>query len=367
MFRSPSIRSLAFWLTMVSHGFSLNIVVDYSNDAANGNFFGLRPVAKAAVDAAAADLSTLLSPTNMTAISPSGSPNVDLISGINGSTHVNADWDLFYNNPSSNVSTGISSPSIPSNTFKVFVGMMGLGGSLGQGSASDASLTLSASGFGSQLAGAMSNLQSASNAYMGRGGGPVIGTLSGSLTLGGNTSSYSLSYGPAIGSLSFNNDTDNNNVTDSLGVMDAFWHYNHTTSVAAGKFDLYTVALHEMMHGLGVGASETWTNLSSGTTWLGANAIALNGGTGAGLLDPDGQHLASGLMSTNIYTGLAQEVALDNAQTSGQRKMLTQMDVAILKDLGYQVAPVPEPSAFVLVMAASLVFGIRRRRVHASA
>ena len=35
---------------------SLNIQLDYSYDAANGNFFGTNPTAKAAVDAAALDL-----------------------------------------------------------------------------------------------------------------------------------------------------------------------------------------------------------------------------------------------------------------------------------------------------------------------
>lgn len=363
MILSSSIRSVALWLALSSPSFGLNIVLDYSNDVANGNFFGLRPVAKAAVDAAAADLSALLSPTNLSAISPSGSPNVNLITGTNGSTTVSADWDLFYNNPSTNASTGISSPNIAANAFTVYIGMMGLGGSLGQASAADASLSLSASGFGSQLAGALGALQTASNSYMGRGGGPSIGTLSGSLTLGSNTAGYSLSYGPMIGSLSLSNDTDNNGVTDSLSALDAFWHYNHSTAVTAGKFDLYTVALHEMQHALGIGASNNWTNLSSGTTWLGPHAAALNGGSGAGLLDADGQHLALGLMSTNIYTGLSQKVAMDSSQFSGSRYQLTQMDVAFLKDIGYQVATVPEPGAIVLFLSASLFLGLRRRRI----
>ncbi len=362
MTSSACIRSAALWLALASPGFGLNIVMDYSNDT--GNFFGLRHVAKAAVDAAAADLSALLSPTNLSAISPSGTPNVNLITGTNLSTMVSANWDLFYNNPSTNSSTAVNSPNLSANAVTIYVGMMGLGGALGAGSAADASLTLSASGFGSELAGAMSNLQSASNSYMGRGGGPSIGTLNGSLTLGANSAGYSLSYGVSIASLSISNDTDNNGVTDSLSTLDAFWHYNHTTSVAVGKFDLYTVALHEMMHGLGIGASNNWTNLSSGTTWLGANAIALNGGSGAGLLDLDGSHLALGLMSTNIYTGLPQRVAMSSSQTSGSRYQLTQMDVAILKDLGYQVAAVPEPGGFVLIVSTSLFLGLLRRRSH---
>ena len=83
---------------------ALTISLDYTPDQATMNFFSLRPQAKAALDAAAADLSALLAPTHFTGISPSGTPNVDLISGVNGGTHVDANWDLEYTNPATGVS-----------------------------------------------------------------------------------------------------------------------------------------------------------------------------------------------------------------------------------------------------------------------
>src|SRR5690348_15976337 len=79
--------------------FALTLSLDYGPDQATMNFFSSRPEAKSALDAAAADLSALLAPTHFTGISPSGTPNVDLISGVSGGTHVDANWDLGYTDP----------------------------------------------------------------------------------------------------------------------------------------------------------------------------------------------------------------------------------------------------------------------------
>ncbi len=340
---------------------ALSIVVDYSADAAADNFFSLRPLAKAAVDAAAANLSALLAPTNLTAISPSGTPNVNAITGTSGSTSVTANWDYFYTNPSTGASVTVASPSIASNRVTVFAGMHGT--TLGEGGPGDAGVSLSASGFASQLIAATNAMQAASNAYMNRGTGPVLGTLSGSLTIGATIASFDLSYGPMIGTAVFNNDTNNNGVPDSLATLDNFWHYDHTTAVAAGKNDFYSVALHEMMHALGIGASDTWSSLVSGTTWLGANVKALNGGSGANLIDPGGDHAMAGLMSTSIYSGLSQQALMNPTIFTGTRTDLTAIDVAFLQDLGYAVAPVPEPGSLTLGFgaAAFLLLGHRRR------
>lgn len=340
---------------------ALTVVVDYSADAATENFFGLRPLAKAAVDAAAADLSALLAPTHFTAISPSGVPNVNAISGTSGSTTVTANWDYIYNNPSTGVEVTIPGPSIAADIFVIYVGMDG--NVLGEGAPGSASVSLGASGFASQLVAATNAMQAASNTYMNRGAGPVLGTLTGTLTLGATTAPFAVSYGPGIGTATFENDTDNNGSADSLATLDNFWHYDRTTAVAAGKNDFYSVALHELLHALAFGTSETWTGLVSGTTWLGTNGKALNGGSGANLVDAGGDHLRSGLMSTNVYTGSAQEVAMDPSITTGTRKQLTAMDVAVLKDLGYSVAPVPEPGAFALGLGvAGFLVLVRRRR-----
>src|SRR6516165_8111482 len=59
----PTFRSAAVVLIIVAaatRAWAVNIVIDYSDDLANGNFFGTHPTAKASVEAAAADLNSFL-------------------------------------------------------------------------------------------------------------------------------------------------------------------------------------------------------------------------------------------------------------------------------------------------------------------
>ena len=189
---------------------------------------------------------------------------------------------------------------------------------------------------------------------MPRGGGPVMGSLSGSL--GGNA--YSIQYGTMVGSLSLDNDSDNNGLADSAGTLASYWHYDHTTAVAATKNDMYSVALHEILHSIGFGTAATWTGLHTGATWNGTNVTALNGGTAVGL-SADQSHVIDSFTSTRISDGATQEVVMDPSLTVGSRKLLTQMDLAFLRDLGY--ATVPEPSAAFLLLAGCM--GLLSRRV----
>ena len=345
--------------TQDAHG--LSIAIDYSADQATENFFSLRPVAKAAVEKAAADINAVLSPTNLSAISSSGSPNANAISGVDGGITITADWDYLYSNPSTGSQTTITNPSFSANAVTIYVGLNALGlGVLGEGAPGGATVNIGGTQTGpGNLNNAVANMQAASNAYIGRGAGPIVSTISGNI--GG--ANFNLTLGAALGTLTLNNDNDNNGVADSLSALDAYWHYDATTSVASGKNDLYSVALHELLHTLGIGSSETWDSMVSGTSWTGANGIAANGGSGANLIYSDGAHIANGVMSKNIYTGLSQEAVMDPSLTVGTRKQLTTLDVAMLKDLGYSVAPVPEPgSALLCIVAFIVTCSVRRSR-----
>lgn len=320
------------------------VQVDYSFDAANGNFFGANPLAKATVNAAAQDISNAIT-SSLSAIT------TDVYTGTNGATTATFDWRMNITNPSTGTAATLNTFNTPVNLITVYAGVRSLAGStLGVGGPGAGGFNLGGSGFDNEWVGAVAAAESASNAAMPRGAGPVIGTLSGSSTFTTSTANYSLRYGTILGSLSLNST--------------ATWHYDHTTAVGAGENDYYSVALHEILHAIGFGTSNTWNAQRSGTTWTGSNVITLTG-TGANMVSADGGHIADGAMSTRISDGVAQEAVMDPTLTVGTRKSLTQLDLAFLRDLNFTT--VPEPATAMLVLGAGIMLVLVRRRNPAAA
>jgi hypothetical protein len=328
------------------------IMVDYSLDSTG--FFAANNAARNALNAAAADLSAAILPSL-------GAINSDSFSGSSGGATATLDWTMTYTNPVTNTTISVPTFTLAADTITIYAGMQMLGGNtLGVGGPGGAGLSVGLMGPSGQHQNAMNVAMANSNAAMPReaGGlaGPIMGTLSGNL----GSASWNVSYGPLAGSLWFDNDTDNNGVLDSASTLDAFWHFNHTTSVAPTKNDFYSVALHEILHSIGIGTADTWDNLATGTTWMGSNAQALNGGSGANLVSSDGGHIASSYMSFRLSDGASQEVVMDPSLTTGTRKTLTFMDLAFLRDIGY--ATVPEPSSVLLLVFGALSLALTRAR-----
>ena len=345
-----------------------DIIIDYTHDTAG--FFSGNATAKSALEAAANDISKVL---RLGGSLGSISEAQNDLTGTNGSTTATASYSLGYSNPETGASETWDPFSLGQDEIRIFVGMRNLSGStLGQGGPGSFSVGFSGSGFASEWVGAVADMEAQSNAVLGRGHGPTISTIEGGLTLGGTPATYSISKGVTHGNLWFDSDTDNDGDFDTNAELEASWHFNHNTSVAAGKNDFYSVALHEILHSIGYGTSESFDDLIDGDEldgddddWLGANAIAENGGTGVDLIDDGHGHLASGTMSTSIVDGLAQEAVMTPSITTGTRKHLTHLDIAILKDIGFtNAAAVPEPGTLAMLSVLSVggVFLARRKR-----
>ena len=329
---------------------ALTIVLDYSHDT----FFAGNATAKAAVDAAAADLGAAILPTL-------GAVTTDFYSATSGATTVSLDWSLTYSNPVTGATETLSTFSYTTDTITIYVGMKVIttGGTLGTGGPGGASFSRSISGFDSEFTAASTAVNAASNASMGRGGGPIIGSLSGTSTFESTSVPYVLNYGSMVGKISLDSDSNNDSLLDSDATLAAYWHYDHTTPVAVGKNDMYSVALHEMIHALGIGASDSWDDLHSGTTWTGSKVISITG-TGTGMLSSGEDHIVDSFFSTRLSDGGSQEVVMDPSITTGTRKSLTLLDLAFLEDIGYAV--VPEPASGALLLAAGCLLPALRRR-----
>ncbi len=345
----------AYLLCITTPVMGLEIKVDYSHDEAIDQFFSSNPEAQQAVEKAAADLGNALS-NSMTEV------NTDFFSGTNGNTQANFDWWWTYLNPVNGNTETIANPSIASDTIVIYAGTRSLSGkTLGQGGAGGAGVQISGSGFPNEWIDAVDIAEANSNAVMSRGTGPLIGRISGAANFGGYVGQYDLDFGVTVGNLWFDADTDNDGSRDSDAVLATAWHYDAYAPVAAGKFDLYSVALHEMMHVIGAGTSRTWDQLANGTEWLGTEA-ALVAGT-ANILESDGHHTLPGIQSVRISDGVLQETVLAPTIAPGIRKELTELDVAILTDLGYLGASaVPEPSSSILLALSGIALVSRRSR-----
>lgn len=156
--------------------------------------------------------------------------------------------------------------------------------------------------------------------------------------------------------------------TDNYGVQDANknpttdittdnWDWNTSSdtwkgfqlstldSSASGRTDLYGTALHEMIHALGMTTPNMpiYVGVNGSGNFIGENLVSVYGGPVPG----DGGHVDNDVQSVVWDSdNIISEVLLDPNSTSGVRKYLTQIDAALLRDLGYQVLDQCSPADF---------------------
>ncbi len=139
------------------------------------------------------------------------------------------------------------------------------------------------------------------------------------------------------------------------------WDFDSSDGITGSDF--YSVALHELGHVLGLGTADSWDDLVSGGEFTGANAVAANGGNNV-ILHGDNAHWAPG--TSSLVDGITpQEAAMDPNLTNGTQKLFTDLDMAALDDIGWDIAasPVPLPAAVWLFGSGLLgIIGLRKRQ-----
>lgn len=292
-------------LAWCSSACAITVKLDYTYDSTG--FFNAGTAngaaARATVEAAATYFSTILNDTFNSIQTP---PPV--ASSVSSALYVWT-WTATFNNPSTGAGVTLSDQTIPANEYRVYVGARALGGSLGVGGPGGWGFNAGPNPNGGFTSAEISQINTINSTF-----GPNVenrGEPKGFVRWGG--------------ALTFNNTTT--------------WNLNHTVNPTSGQNDLFSVAIHELGHAIGLGASEDWNDLRSGSAFVGSAAMATHGG--AVSLSGDLAHWANGTISTVYGTTTTQEAAMDPDITVGTRKRFTTLDAAALTDIGWEVGPAP--------------------------
>lgn len=250
---------------------NLRIRFDYSLDTTG---FTAAPDRRAALNAAAAIVTSRLG-DSLTAIQPVGTNT----------------WTASTFHPVTGATVSFDNLAVAANEIVVYVGareletnQLGLGGPGG----------FSARGSSEWL-----------NAVGGRGQAGALATPK-------------TDFGPWGGSLSFDADTD--------------WHFGlDQAGLQARQHDFITVAAHELTHLLGFGTAASWTNLVSGTTFVGPQAQAAYDPGGPVPLSSDRGHFVESITDSGRKTLMGTLIEV------GKRDTLTALDLAAMDDIGWDI------------------------------
>ncbi|CAN5335306.1 hypothetical protein BH11PLA2_BH11PLA2_51450 [soil metagenome] len=256
---------------------AVNIRIDYSYDTQN--FFN-STTRRAAIERAADVIDSRLQDT-LAAIVPNA-------------THT---WTATTFNAITNQTISIPNPTIAANELVIYVAGGALSGALGVGAGGGYSTGLVFAG------------DPWPNTIKGRG---QSGALANPQT----------DYSPWGGFVSFESSTN--------------WNFN-ATAPAGNQFDFESVALHELLHvmGIGLGNVTSFSRYVSNHTFTGPNAVSVYGG--AVPLNSDDGHWAPSVTSGG------QTAIMVPALLQGTERIITPLDWAALADFGWQLTSISPP------------------------
>lgn len=316
MKRTIKAATAAFALGVSFQAQAFNITFDYTYDSSG--FFTANADRQNLLEMAGGYFSNILQ-DDFTAIDSSG---------FN-------DYTAKFTNPSSGLEESIADFNVAADEIVVFAGARDLGSSLGQGGPGGYDLL----GFSDWVDDVITR-------------GETIAT-SGVRNEGGATAVDTAIWG---GSIAFDSDAN--------------WYYDSdvsTDDVPAGTSDFYSVALHELGHLLGLGIVDAWNNQVSGGSFTGAHSIAAYNATNPGATSVP-LHFSGGAYghwaegTQGFVTGSPQEAAMDPTILVGTRKVFTDLDIAALQDIGYEVTAVPLPAGVWLMLSALPLLMVARAR-----
>ncbi|MDR2208312.1 MAG: matrixin family metalloprotease [Azoarcus sp.] len=171
---------------------------------------------------------------------------------------------------------------------------------------------------------------------------------------------YLAEAGPTAYYANFQNDW-----SGTMTFNESYEWYSGTADSFNG-YDFFSVTLHELGHILGIGTVNTWDALLTGDYFNGTYASGVYGGP---VPLADYAHWLPDAISTLPGTDTWQEPLLNPYASYGTRMYLTALDLAGLRDIGWDIPVVPEPETLYMLLSGLGIVGLvaRRQRTRAAA